>query len=162
MRSTSGRSVKARAWKASGTSSTSTATLGSTPMPKAKVPTPRSETLALAGCSAGRIVSERDLAQILELRDAGGLELGRPDHRNGERNALHVFRALLGGDNDLAGCGGISPDRTSQMPGPAPRSAQWPAAPTLPSRQPAHRGKRNCGNRSSPFSLEVEARVLCP
>src|SRR5689334_7304077 len=58
MRSTYGRSLNARAWNGSGTSSTRTATLDSTPMPKANVPTPRKDTLELAGCSAGRIVSD--------------------------------------------------------------------------------------------------------
>ncbi len=58
MRSMSVRSAKARAWKATGTSSTWMATLGSTPMLNAKVPTPRIETDELTGCSAGRTTSE--------------------------------------------------------------------------------------------------------
>ncbi len=56
------RSVKARAWKATGTSSTWIATLGSTPMEKAKVPIPRIETEEFTGCSAGR--TTRDGASL--------------------------------------------------------------------------------------------------
>ncbi len=54
----SDKSVKARGWKAIGMSSTTTATLGSTPMEKANVPTPRMVSEAFTGFSAGLITND--------------------------------------------------------------------------------------------------------
>jgi hypothetical protein len=58
IRWTSERSANARAWNATGTSSTWTATLGSTPMLNANVPMPRIDTDAFTGCSAGLMTME--------------------------------------------------------------------------------------------------------